>query len=483
MDPRRAILGLAPLLSALLALAAGCGPSSEFAISLQTDFVPLLEFDEIRTEIDGVEEPPRRVRRADVFSTPRTLLSRTNLAVGAHHTRVSILHRGRLIAARTREFTVRGSFLVHVVITRSCRDVTCPGPADPSDATECHGGHCLSAACDPEVDTCRRGSDCDATRPCTSDTACVTPICVEGACFEQPTTGACPVGQLCAPGLGCVPAIEPAMDGGVEDPDVDAAAALRSDAGACDPRDPCCGTCAGATICCDGRCVDPLTSSEHCGRCGERCAARVAAADAFCDRGACSYTSCAPQNLDCDGDRTNGCETPFDLWSCGGCGRACMPQHVGSAFCLSSGECGYDACASGWLDCDGNRANGCETPGTGTPNCGTCGNTCAGVRNATPVCTSAGACDYAACASGWLDCDGNRANGCETPGTSTPNCGACGNTCAGVQRATPVCTSAGRCDYASCDDGAFDCDGNRANGCETPRSLANCTGCGLDCFP
>ena len=55
---------------------------------------------------------------------------------------------------------------------------------------------------------------------------------------------------------------------------------------------------------------------------------------------------------------------------------------------------------------------------------------CAPGANGVPSCR-AGAC-HLSCNPGFGDCDGNPANGCETPTSSdAKNCGACGNTCDG----------------------------------------------------
>ena len=63
-------------------------------------------------------------------------------------------------------------------------------------------------------------------------------------------------------------------------------------------------------------------------------------------------------------------------------------------------------------------------------NCGKCGNVCPLNANSYPVCTS-GKCGIA-CNSGFGNCDGNDANGCEASlGNDPNNCNACGRTCFG----------------------------------------------------
>jgi hypothetical protein len=94
-----------------------------------------------------------------------------------------------------------------------------------------------------------------------------------------------------------------------------------------------------------------------------------------------------------------------------------------------------------------------------------------------------GACTVATCNAGFGNCDGNAANGCETPtGNSPMHCGACGAACT-LPNATPRC-EAGRCAIASCNTGFADCDNDPSNGCEvdTRTTAAHCGGnCGGTC--
>ncbi len=138
-------------------------------------------------------------------------------------------------------------------------------------------------------------------------------------------------------------------------------------------------------------------------------------------------------------------------------------------------------CTTGFKDCDGNAANGCETPLNAVGSCGDCGVVCPARDNATPTCVGS-ACGFTctpgaatgfgwhavrvrvalapalhgralpgraneAClplcyarAAGFGNCDGNAGNGCETPLNTVSNCGGCGTTCPGGPGAAPTCT-------------------------------------------
>ena len=81
---------------------------------------------------------------------------------------------------------------------------------------------------------------------------------------------------------------------------------------------------AGLTTECGG-CVRLATSPRHCGRCGNVCGFEPNTVSPCVD-GACVFT-CRGGFLDCNGDRADGCETnvyalPPDAWRCPASGDA-----------------------------------------------------------------------------------------------------------------------------------------------------------------
>ncbi|MDB4932922.1 MAG: uncharacterized protein JWM10_5406, partial [Myxococcaceae bacterium] len=227
--------------------------------------------------------------------------------------------------------------------------------------------------------------------------------------------------------------------------------------------------------------VELLRSPAHCGACGNACPPRAHAA-AACADGACGL-ACETGWGNCDGDAANGCETDLATTAphCGVCGRACAPRPNGSSEC-AAGVCA-GACAAGFGDCDGDAANGCEVTTTDNPaHCGGCGMACA-ARPHTAASCAEGACRYA-CAAGFVDCDGDAANGCEVEvATSVDHCGACGRACSRTN-GTATC-AAGVCAIV-CATGFGNCDGDAANGCETDTAsnALNCGACRTACsFP
>ncbi len=125
---------------------------------------------------------------------------------------------------------------------------------------------------------------------------------------------------------------------------------------------------------------------ENCGTCGTTCGAENATTD--CAAGQCYISGCEPGWFDANGDYADGCEsdclissggreqcdgedndcdgaideafdTDTDLQNCGACGVVCETPANGAATCVDGG-CGLGECAAGFIDLDGDPANGCE---------------------------------------------------------------------------------------------------------------------------
>jgi hypothetical protein len=225
---------------------------------------------------------------------------------------------------------------------------------------------------------------------------------------------------------------------------------------------------------CDGNpasgCETRLDTPEHCGSCPHHCT--NAHGNAACGAAGVCAPACSAGYGDCDTNKDNGCETQLNtLTNCGMCGLAC--DLAGAAESCTTGTCTLGACDATHGNCDGMSANGCETPTTTTTNCGACGTACAN-DHGTTACTG-GSC-VPACASGFGNCDGNANNGCETALNTATNCGMCGVPCgAGSSCAT------GSCVVSMCAAGTDQCDGNPANGCEPLSTVQNCGACGNAC--
>jgi hypothetical protein len=229
---------------------------------------------------------------------------------------------------------------------------------------------------------------------------------------------------------------------------------------------------------CDGEVdedFDLASDPNHCGACGQTC--ELPNATSAC-RGGCDLEACNDGFGNCDGSDSNGCELDVrtSLTDCGECGSPCAFPNA-SATC-TDGTCAFGACNPGFGDCDGNQANGCETLTTTAADCGTCGNLCE-FDNAAGDC-STGLCALGMCALGFDDCNGMASDGCEAAVDTLSDCGMCGVAC-DVANGTPTC-STGLCDVASCDTGFDDCTGGAADGCETPlNTLTDCGSCGGPC--
>ena len=357
----------------------------------------------------------------------------------------------------------------------------------PNATPACAGGDCAIDICAPDHADCNGqvNDGCEANLASDPDTcgACDNPCeafetCQAGQCVLD-----CPDGTAeCDddPTVLCETQLGTAVNCGFCGDTCDLANATGTcSAGACVVE-----TCDAGFDDCNGMDADGceaniLDSAMTCGACNSPCP-NGPNGTTVCDNGQCTL-NCNSGFGDCDGNVVNGCETDLNgsLAHCGACGEPCSPQN-GTGMC-TAGSCQVVTCTAPFDDCDGNPANGCETNTlTSVGNCGTCGMACS-FPNAVAACNN-GTCAVGACNAGFDDCDGNMANGCETPTSDNPvNCGGCGDVCPGAPNAAPACVNS-VCGLA-CNAGFENCDGAAGNGCEVniATSVTNCGGCGRAC--
>ncbi len=281
-----------------------------------------------------------------------------------------------------------------------------------------------------------------------------------------------------------------------------------------------------------------LTDDDNCGGCGIRCGGHDATTFSqwTCVDGQCQF-SCeffAGQG-DCDGDRSNGCETSLELEdNCGACGHKCPAgQACQSGTCVGCAYYGLpDMCSGGCVDLANDDYN-----------CGTCGTACdptgpnlPGVPDDMYYGCAGGACGMPKCSQpNKVDCNGDPKDGCETTIHTNEHCRSCNDACpagkvCGILEFTsewaclcdpgetycglfaPQCrnlnddpSSCGGCYHAcpglytphfeatcamgtcggNCEDGYADCNELLADGCEINTRIdnRNCGACGHACLP
>ena len=305
----------------------------------------------------------------------------------------------------------------------------------PGELTNC-GGVCV----DTDTDSANCGS---CGHVCSFDHAAAS--CVGGEC----QLGACDDGWAdcdADPATGCETDL-------LTDPDFcgDCDTQCGGDTPFC-VAGSCSGECPGDQTNCGGVCVDTQTDAAHCGGCDQPCAFDHAAAE--CVAGVCRMGACDDGWADCDADPATGCETELGtLDHCGGCGDACAAAHAENS-CVD-GSCQVGGCDDGWGDCDADAANGCETELGTLDDCGACGDTC-DFAHADGACVDGG-CQMGECHTSYADCNGDPADGCEADLRSEASCGSCDNACG----ETEDCDG-GEC-VSSCRD--LDGDGHQAESC------------------
>jgi hypothetical protein len=234
----------------------------------------------------------------------------------------------------------------------------------------------------------------------------------------------------------------------------------------------------------DGCEVDTNVSVAHCGSCPNRCT--VTGGTPACVEGNCTLSNCQAGLADCTGSGSCVTNINTDPNNCGGCGNQCYyPNAVGKCTTPAGGAatCVLDHCNDGYGDCT--SVIGCETKLGTVTNCAGCGQSCTNPHGSTTCSLGATAAQNVCkpvCAIGWGDCDGNPANGCETPLNTNTDCGMCGMACA-RPNATTSCNT-GVCLVTSCASGFDDCNNEAVamDGCETSlKTNTDCGGCGVTC--
>src|SRR5262249_8048800 len=88
-----------------------------------------------------------------------------------------------------------------------------------------------------------------------------------------------------------------------------------------------CASCISGRSLCGNACVDFQSDTQNCGSCGVTCNAYVPNASGACIKGVCGL-ACGQGFLDCDGDDLDGCETRISAKNCGACGTACAAKEL-----------------------------------------------------------------------------------------------------------------------------------------------------------
>jgi hypothetical protein len=316
----------------------------------------------------------------------------------------------------------------------------------------------------------------DMATACSPACGAAAPWCNPShVCVPCLTNDHCPAGSICkliGASSACVP--------GCAD---DSRCTAASDGGAAFGK------------CCNGQCVDTARDPQNCGGCGMAC--NGGHAGSTCQAGACVPTKCFAGWGDCNMDPKDGCETNLhvDANNCTACGMKCS---IPNATAGCSDGCYLQACNFGFDDCNGDMKDGCETNVTSdVKNCGACSMACPPLAHGKVACVNA-VCALTQCDVGFLDCDNNPKNGCETVvANDKNNCGKCGNACGQGQ----VCINGGctcancnianaatkcvnnACVFDHCVQGFGDCNNNVNDGCETDLTsdVANCGACGMAC--
>ena len=197
-----------------------------------------------------------------------------------------------------------------------------------------------------------------------------------------------------------------------------------------------CGECADdgnlctSDLCEDGQCFHPALSGEPC---------EPANAAGICEAGECLLGACNDGFGNCDTVDDNGCEAEVavDPENCSLCGLVCTTANPAKLGTCLGGECSFTPCGAGTWNMDGLPGNGCE--------CSEAAEVCNGIDD---------------------NCDGDIDEGFDLA-SDLANCGECGLACVPPDALDWACTG-GTCVVTACPDGFVDKNGDWADGCEEP---------------
>lgn len=276
-------------------------------------------------------------------------------------------------------------------------------------------------------------------QPCLADLDCPYPsdkcivvnnekVCGRDCAFDQN----CPTGYRCVNAVGvdgqpkvqqCVPIVASCAclaRGDFEQPcqnvnGVGTCSGLKkcdlvSNSVVCDAREAVVETCNGMDDDCDGDTDEgQMTATCGVGACQRTVETCVDGGTAMCTPGMPTTELCNGIDDDCDGTLDNGFDTTTMVTSCGACGRVCMLPHATPR--CDQGVCRVLTCDTGWDNCNNMDPDGCESDVSADPmNCGGCGMPCTR-PNSTATCMNS-TCSFV-CAAGWIDLNGDPADGCE----------------------------------------------------------------------
>ena len=374
-------MGRLALLSVIVLVACSSGDQSVLRVDLRTDYLPGLEFAEVRLVVEDrdIELTVPVAASGDYVRGERVATLDTS-GMGEVVVRGTLVGpSGEVIAERRISVSLDQRSAVTFVFSRSCEALQCPLEGAPS-ATECQGGFCVPPECSPETPEACGPAECESAAECPAPAAtCADALCIEGTCLEAAIEGRCARGEVCHPTIGCLQveqpdAGSPPPDGGVRDggaPDGCSAAAECDDGLFCNGVERCLeGVCLPAEMvpsCDDGIECTVDGCDEGASRCTNVASDGLCTAEpsGTCGAAGCQYPTCTPSNC-----AAGPCQT-----------ATCVGD-----FCMRMDRCGRDqtCCAGSCVAAGCNDGNACTTDSCGpsgcvnAPNSNTCsdGNAC-----------------------------------------------------------------------------------------------------------
>lgn len=238
-------------------------------------------------------------------------------------------------------------------------DIDCPGEM-----------LCRSAECVPPPTACQSSRECSA-RGLVCDVS-------RGVCVECVGDTDCTAGEWCSSESTCRRQVCTPGQTSCQDLTRQRTCDLRGSGITV-------STCPASQTCRDDRCqvstcvpgqasCDPASGARRvCNADGGGYTTSACPAEQTCSAGMCVVRACTPTRADClDSRQRRVCNPDGLTYST----EVCHERPNAAASCVG-GVCGIGSCTSGFANCDGDDANGCEVAtSTSSVNCGACGVAC-----------------------------------------------------------------------------------------------------------
>lgn len=183
--------------------------SVELSVDLRTDYVPRVEFAEVRVDLTEDGQFAEHVATSGDYVEGERVAELVSEPRDRRVVRVSLLTaEGSVLASREVLVSHRHDLAVTVTLSRDCAGVSCESAG--AEVASCLGGRCVDPGCLTGEELECEEPECEADGDCDAEVACAAGVCRAGICLST-DSGSCGVEGYCDLVEGCVYAEPPVV--------------------------------------------------------------------------------------------------------------------------------------------------------------------------------------------------------------------------------------------------------------------------------